>query len=299
MGSPQPEANHLVTEEPQHTVSISKPFYMGQHEVTQAEYEKVMGINPSHFSKSGGGSKMVIGKDTSLFPVDGVSWFDAIEFCNLLSAKENVSAYYSLTNPQREQGSVKSASVSVAGGQGFRLPTEAEWEYACRANTTTPFSFGNQNNGRDANVNGGDPYGTTDRGPSLGRTVAVGAYKENRFKLFDMHGNVWEWCEDVYNAGLYGSRSGITTDPLQTSGSGARVFRGGAWGVNSCDARSAIRNGSSPNFRDRDIGFRVAKNVNNGIALVAPVTTGTGIGEVRGVDGSKMKNAYNSLILTF
>ena len=223
MGSPEAEVNRGPGQGPQHTVQISRPFYMGVYEVTQGEYESVMGTNPSSF-------KTVSGQNTSRFPVEQVSWNDAVEFCQKLSAKDGVT---------------------------YRLPTEAEWEYACRANTTTPFHFGSTLNGDQANVDGNFPYGTTTKGPCHQRTTTVGSYPKNAFGLFDLHGNVWEWCEDVYDEKAYASRSGTTTDPKGTSGSESRVLRGGSWLNGSLHARLANRNWNSPVSRNGTYGFRV------------------------------------------
>ena len=151
---------------PQHKVRITKPFYLGVYEVTQAEYEEVMGKNPSWFSKGGGGAEEVPGEDTSGYPVEQVSWEDAVEFCKKLSAKE---------------------------GKTYRLPTEAEWEYACRAGTTTRFSFGN-----DGESLAGYAWYSDN---SDVKTHSVGEKKPNAWRLHDMHGNVWEWCADWH--GLY------------------------------------------------------------------------------------------------
>ena len=251
MGSPATEAERLTNEGPQHSVKISQAFYMGVYEVTQGEYESVTGTNPSSFST-------VSGQNTSKFPVEGVSWFDAIEFCNKLSVKDSLTPYYSLTNATRGSGSIQSATVSPTSGNGYRLPTEAEWEYAARANTTTPFHFGGTLNGDKANVDGNYPYGTTTKGKYLERTATAGSYAKNDFGLFDMHGNVWEWCEDVYDEKVYGGRSGTTSDPKVTRGSEYRVLRGGSWYNDSKVARSAYRDGSTPGNRyDFKFGFRV------------------------------------------
>ena len=230
MGSPTGEAERSTDEGPTHTVRITQPFYMGVYEVTQAEYESVMGTNPSSFSKTGDGKSKVSGMDTGKFPVENVSWEDAQEFCRKLSVKD---------------------------GQTYRLPTEAEWEYACRANTTTPFHFGSTLNGDKANVDGTAPYGTTTKGKYLQRVTTVGAYAKNDFGLYDMNGNVWEWCEDVYDESAYGKRSGTTSDPKVTSGSTSRVLRGGSWNDNARDTRSAFRVRNAPDNRAIDLGFRV------------------------------------------
>ena len=259
MGSSASEAERREDEGPQHSVTISQPFYMGVCEVTQAEYESVMATNPSYFSKTGGGSSKLSGQDTSKFPVEMVSWYDAIEFCNKLSAKDNLTAYYSLTNVQRESGLIKSATVtevsraaSAPALLGYRLPTEAEWEYACRANTTTPFYFGGVLNADKANVIG--KYGTTS---PLMRTTTVRSYNVNSFGLFDMHGNVCEWCEDVFDKKVYATRAGTTTDPLVKIGSDYHVLRGYSWENFGSESRSARRDWSTPGTRANNFGIRV------------------------------------------
>ena len=223
MGSPSSEAERSTDEGPTHSVRISQPIYMGLYEVKQGEYESVMGTNPSSF-------KTVSGQDTSKFPVDSVSWNDSVEFCKKLSVKDGVT---------------------------YRLPTEAEWEYAARAGTTTPFHFGSTLNGDQANVDGNSPYGTTTKGPYLQRTTTVGSYSKNAFGLFDMHGNVREWCEDVYDQQAYSKRSGTTVDLTVTSGSEYRVLRGGSWFGLSQFARSAYRDADTPDNRRSNYGFRV------------------------------------------
>lgn len=230
MGSPDSEENHNSDESPQHRVRITRPFYLGQYEVTQGEYQQVMGTNPSDFSATGTHKEKVSGQDTSRFPVEKVSWNDAVEFCRRLSQKE---------------------------GRTYRLPTEAEWEYACRAGTTTPFNFGSLLNGAEANCNGNNPYGTSYKGPYLQRTTTVGSYRPNAFGLYDMHGNVWEWCADRYDGSYYAGSP--QDDPTGPSWGLDRVRRGGSWNRIAGNCRSAYRVNFSPELRYYYQGFRVAR----------------------------------------
>jgi len=193
------ELGYGFLEYPQHRVRISQPFYMGVYEVTQQEWQTVMGSNPSHFQ---GDQSDVKNLDTTRFPVETVSWYDAVEFCNRLSEREGKTPCYQLSSIERSDGAIKSAIVSFLSGTGYRLPTEAEWEYSCRGGTTSAFHFGNVLNGTQANVDGTSPYGTSSKGPDLERTTRVGSYAGNAFGLFDMHGNVKEWCQDVFHLGV-------------------------------------------------------------------------------------------------
>jgi formylglycine-generating enzyme required for sulfatase activity len=206
-----------------------------------------MGYNPSYHSKDGtgapgeeygyppgGGEETVRGLDTSSFPVDNVSWEDARAFCAKLSALPE----------------------EVKAGRVYRLPTEAEWEYACRAGTRTPFHFGAALSSGQANFDGKRPYGGAPKGPSLGRTCKVGSYAPNAWGVYDMHGNVAQWCEDRMGKDYYGLSPEI--DPRGPESGTARVLRGGTFTTNALSCRSAYRDrGMSPELRSYYFGFRV------------------------------------------
>lgn len=242
-----------------HMIYIEKPFLMGRYEVTQAEFQKVMKRNPSYFSKTGLGARRLKNKETKQFPVDSVSWFDALEFCNKLSALDGFPKYYELTKVKRERGSIASAQVRVLGGKGYRLPTESEWEYACRARTTSAYHFGERSQGADGNFRSRKSvgaYGMQSKTIELKRSCRVGRYNPNAFGLYDMHGNVAEWCWDWYRE-QYPKR-------YQRAGTGPkagkrRVVRGGSWILNAKSCRSASRASHGPFAVKNYCGFRVAR----------------------------------------
>jgi formylglycine-generating enzyme required for sulfatase activity len=228
-------------EHPQHDVRISQPFYLGVYEVTQSEYQAVMGDNPSHFSRTGGGSDKVVGQSTARFPVENVSWLDAVRFCNALSKVEELEPYYEIDGTD--------VRVPDGNGTGYRLPTEAEWEYACRAGSTTRYCFGD-----DARLVGEYAWYSANSGS---QTHPVGRLKPNAFGLYDMHGNVWEWCRDWFRSDYY--KQSVADDPRGPGPSAQRVIRGGNWGLDAQSTRSAYRGGLAPGYHDRYHGFRLAR----------------------------------------
>ena len=212
MGSPESDKDAYPSEKPQHRVRITRPFYMGEYLVTQEQWETVMGNNPSYFK----GPKN---------PVETVSWDDCQTFLGKLNARS-----------------------AVKGGK-FVLPTEAQWEYACRAGSTTRFCFGDD----EAGLGEYAWYGGRLVG---GQTHPVGEKKPNAWGLFDIHGNVWECCQDRYAEGYY--KESPVDDPAGPTEGSRRVGRGGGWVIPAAQCRSADRDGIEPGDRSHDMGFRVS-----------------------------------------
>ena len=198
-------------EKPVHLVRLSHPFYMGKYPVTQGQWEAVMGTNPSHFT------------DDPSLPVESVSWHDVQEFLRRLSEKE--------------------------GGKPYRLPTEAEWEYAARAGTATAYCFGDNSGQLQEYAWYGENSGN--------RTHPVGQLKPNAWGLYDVHGNVWEWIQDWYDATYY--QRSPAEDPGGSEGGQYRVVRGGSWRPGPRDVRVSNRGGNVPGFRGANFGFRCAQ----------------------------------------
>jgi formylglycine-generating enzyme required for sulfatase activity len=243
MGSPDDDKEAFGREKPQHRVRISKPFYVGVYEVTQAQYEAVMGNNPSYFSPNGGGKEKVAGQLTDQHPVKSISWLDAVTFCNKLSEREGRKPFYEIDG--------KEVRVPDWSGPSYRLPTEAEWEYACRGNSSTPmrYSFGD-----DAAELG--EYAWFGEDFSKGATHPVGQKKPNGFGLHDMHGNVWEWCWDWFGEDYY--KQSPAADPTGPEVASDRVYRGGGWYNLPRYCRSAYRDRDAPGYRFSFLGFRMA-----------------------------------------
>jgi formylglycine-generating enzyme required for sulfatase activity len=236
MGSPASEPQRGDNEGTQRQVTVSA-FYMGKYQVTQREYEELMGANPSSFKGSN-------------LPVERVTWFEAVEYCNKRSQQEGLNPAYTISGT----GNTRTV-IWNQGAKGYRLPTEAEWEYACRAGTTTPFSTGNNITTNQANYDGNYPYNNNARGRWQEKTTNVGSFPANAWELYDMHGNVFEWCWDWH--GSYAS--GSQTDPTGPDDGSYRVLRGGSWFDNGRYIRSANRNSSSPSLRSHSVGFRLVR----------------------------------------
>ena len=257
-GTPSSEAGRKFDEGPQHIVRITKPMLVGVYEITQREYAKVMGYNPSRYSVHS-----VPGvTSTSDFPVENITWFDACEFCNQLSEAEGLPPYYDIRVTSRKGRNFMAADVSIRGGNGYRLPTEAEWEYFARAGTTTPYPWGSVHNGVQGNQLGTMPYGTTRKGPALNRATSVGSYAPNAFGIYDLDGNVGEWCWDYYDPRYYMQFHGRTVvDPLGPDRNGTkRVIRSNSAQYEPVYGRMGRRHGEEENLPTQWTGLRVVRN---------------------------------------
>jgi formylglycine-generating enzyme required for sulfatase activity len=252
MGSPESEVDRIKERETQHPVKVSD-FYMAIHPVTVGQFEIFsMETNYKTDADKDGGSFLWTGRKwkkkagvnwrcdvkgeeqlDNQHPVIHVSWNDASEYCQWLSKKSNTT---------------------------FRLPTEAEWEYACRAGTSTPFHTGDNLTTDQANYDGNYPYRDNPKGKYLKRTTAIGSYPPNAWGLYDMHGNVWEWCNDWYSETYYEEckKQGTVENPTGPKTGSNRMLRGGSWFFNAQDCRSADRNSATPpGNRFNHIGFRL------------------------------------------
>jgi eukaryotic-like serine/threonine-protein kinase len=241
MGSPAGEPGARADERPQHRVRIAHAFQLGKNKVTQAQFEEVMGHNPSAFRAGGVHAAQVAGIDTKQHPVESISWESAVAFCNRLSERHGLTPYYKIDGGR----------VSVRGGSGYRLPTEAEWEYACRAGTRTRWPFGD-----DVKELGRFAWFADN---ARGCTHPVGLKEANAFGLCDMLGNVPEWCWDRYDENYYKDSPEI--DPPGAGKGEARVYRGGGWNLPAGQTRAAARHTLGPTYAVLTIvGLRVARN---------------------------------------
>lgn len=216
MGSPEQEAERLSVEI-LHQVTLSRGFWMADTACSQALWQVVMGTNPAHFC------------DTPECPVESISWDNSREFITRLNARLG-------NRPQ------------------LRLPTEAEWEYACRAGSNRPFSWGDSLATSQANYKGDFPYAAGEEGEYRERTVPVLSFEPNAWGLYQMHGNVWEWCDDWLSA----YPTAPVVDPNRAEGRNGRVLRGGCWNFGGLFLRSAFRTGFSPRYCNVNIGLRLA-----------------------------------------
>ena len=233
MGSPETEEGSNDDERPQHQVTI-KAFCLGKYQVTQAQWKAVaafpqvnkeLKLDPSRFKGDGSTSL------TNHRPVEQVSWEDAVEFCDRLSR-----------HTKRQ----------------YRLPSEAEWEYACRAGTTTPFHFGETITTDLVNYNGNYTYGQGSKGVYRKETTEVGSFGvANNFGLYDMHGNVWEWCQDSWHSNYKGAPTDGSAWLDNKESSNRKLLRGGSWSYNPADCRSAYRYYYDLDLNYSNIGFRV------------------------------------------
>lgn len=233
MGSPVNEP-WREADEVQHTVTLDG-FYLSKYEVTQADYQALTGRNPSSFS---GANR----------PVEMVSWYDAVRYCNALSERDGLTPAYSINNEDVTWN--KEAD-------GYRLPTEAEWEYACRAGTTTPFSTGGNITVEQSNWYSSYPYIEGEGGGTYRRqTVDVDNFEPNAWGFYNMHGNVSEWCWDYYAP--YSTQE--QNNPAGAARGRNRVARGGGWYDYAKHVRSAYRSVAPPDYVDYKRGFRIARN---------------------------------------
>jgi formylglycine-generating enzyme required for sulfatase activity len=232
MGSPSSESGRDDDDEMQHRVTLTRGYWLGKYEVTQGQWQAVMGNNPSSFKNAGSNA-----------PVEQVTWEDAQAFCRKLTQKER-------------------AVGRLPSGYEYTLPTEAQWEYACRAGATTAYGWGNEEGGLyqygnycDSSNTDGLDWQDKSHNDGYDKTAPVGRYKPNAWGLYDMHGNVWEWCYDWYDGK---NSSGAITDPKGPASGTYRVFRGGCWLNYSDGCRSADRSCFAPSDRCYNLGFRLA-----------------------------------------
>ncbi|MBD3423092.1 MAG: SUMF1/EgtB/PvdO family nonheme iron enzyme [Candidatus Latescibacteria bacterium] len=277
MGSPGDEWGRS-SDETLHLVTLTHDFYLSETEVTNQQYadmaqwaydngyctansstlqddmdgstQELLDLDDSNCEISFSGGTFTVDSGKENHPVIEVSWYGAVSYCDWLSMQAGLTREY-------DHGSWECNGHDPYNAGGYRLPTEAEWEYACRAGTQTPFNTGNcLDADTEANYNGSFPYTGCPSGPFEFWTVPVANYPDNGFELYDMHGNVWEWCND-----WFASCSGDKTDPVGPSTGASRVLRGGSWFGDALFCRSAYRSWGNPADTSYDFGFRVCRGV--------------------------------------
>ena len=242
MGSPSDESGRDSDEGPQRTVNISA-FQMSETEVTEKQWEEVMGWNDCYYERGDN------------YPVEYVTWYDCVSFCNELSEAYGYTKCYTISNVYYDGNHIEDADVTCNfGANGYRLPTEAEWEYACRARTTTRFYTGDS----DSDLGRAGWYD----GNSGSQKREVAQKDANAWGLYDMHGDVYEWCWDWYSSRHYGTRPDPDSDPTGPSSGSLRVMRGGCWYCYAQYCRSANRGIFRPGDRYDYLGLRLVRSVN-------------------------------------
>jgi formylglycine-generating enzyme required for sulfatase activity len=235
MGSPDSEWGSRDDEQP-HQVTFTRPFFLATYEVTQAQWAAVTGRNPSYLY------------DCPNCPVENISWFEAVLFCNNLSQQIGFAPAYT----------IRDTVVTLnADADGFRLPTESEWEYACRAGTYTVFSTGDCLSTEQANYLGYDPQKGCPKGMWRGQAVDVGSFPPNPWGLHDMHGNISEWCWDRHSF----PGPGPVVEPHGPEAGAERLIRGGNWHDLGRNCRSAVRHKAGPDQRFTHVGLRLARSM--------------------------------------
>jgi len=276
MGSPESEYDR-DSDETQHTVTLTTPFHVSATEVTNQQYaelaqwaydqgyctatssslrdaldgstEELLDLDGVYCEISFSGGDFTVDPGKEDHPVVEVTWYGSVAYCDWLSLSEGLPSAY-------DHATWECDGHDPYNAIGYRLLTEAEWEYACRAGTQTPFHTGEcLDAGTEANYNGNNPYPSCPSGPNVGSPVPVGSYPVHGFGLHDMHGNLYEWCND-----WYGGYGGAVSDPLGPEAGSARVIRGGAWYSHAQDCRSADRIYNYPGYSCNYFGFRLARS---------------------------------------
>ena len=247
MGSPSGELDRGSNEGPQHQVRLSA-FFMSKYEVSVGEFRKFIEVSGyrTDAEKSDGS---YVWNGTSYEKRAGINWRYGVTGRVRPQSEEN----HSVVHVSWNDAVAYCEWISKQTGKKFRLPTEAEWEYACRAGNTKPFNTGDNLTTSQANYDGNYPYNNNRKGVYRQNTVPVNSFAPNAWGLYNMHGNVWEWCSDWY--GTYGS--GTVINPAGPAKGSDRVLRGGSWDFPAVSCRSALRNYSQPDYRDIDVGFRL------------------------------------------